>query len=123
MEESILLTIKKMLGGGAEVCDHFDTDIIDHINTAFMVLTQVGVGPKDGFSISDETAKWSDFVPDPKKYQAIKTYIYAKVKLVFDPPSTAAVIDSLNQTIKELEWRLQVNSDDEKEVVEDGNGT
>lgn len=120
MEESILLTIKKMLGGGAENNEHFDNDIITHINSAFMVLTQVGVGPKDGFFISDDTAVWSDFVENPKKYQAIKTYIYSRVKLVFDPPTTSAVIEVLNQTIRELEWRLQVNSDEESEVNESG---
>lgn len=105
--ESILTSIKKLLGIMEEY-EHFDQDIIMHINSAFMVLTQLGVGPSEGFSISDGTAIWTDFVSDLTKVEAIKTYVYLKVKSVFDPPTSSAVIDSIDRTIKELEWRLNV---------------
>ena len=104
--ESILTSIKKMLGP-TETYDHFDVDIIIHINTVFMVLTQLGVGPSTGFSIKDKTAVWSDFIPENDlRFEAVKTYIYLKVRLVFDPPSSSAVIESINRTLTELEWRL-----------------
>ena len=103
--ESILNSIKKMLGPSAED-DHFNPDIIMHINTEFMTLTQLGVGPSKGFYIEDDTTTWLEFIPDLKNFQAIKTYIYLKVKLVFDPPQSSAVIESMNKKIAELEWRL-----------------
>ena len=110
MSESILTSIKKLLGI-AEDYTHFDADIIMHINTAFMILYQLGVGPSTPFSISDKTAVWSDFVGDAADLAGVKTYIYAKVRLVFDPPQSSAHIDALKQTIAELEWRLNVTVD------------
>ena len=73
-----------------------------------MILTQLGVGPAEGFSIEDDTAVWTDFIQDVKKLESVKTYIYLKVKLAFDPPLSSAVIDSMNRLINELEWRLNV---------------
>ena len=105
--ESILTSIKKMLGITEEYT-HFDTDIIIHINSAFMVLTQLGVGPLDGFIIEDETSSWNDFIQDSTKIEAVKTYIYMKVRLVFDPPTSSALIDAMERSIKEYEWRLNV---------------
>ena len=105
--ESILNSIKKLLGPGMEY-DHFDPDIIIHINSAFSVLTQLGVGPAEGFFINDEAEKWEDFLPEEKMIHSVKTYIYLKVKLVFDPPLTSAVLESMKEQIKELEWRLPV---------------
>ena len=112
MEESILRTIKKMLGGGTETSTHFDTEIITHINSALMILTQLGVGPKDGFAIKDDSAIWSDFLKSERNFEAAKTYVYLRVRLLFDPPTTSAVIDAMNQTISELDFRLQVQSDE-----------
>ena len=103
--ESILTSIKKMLGITEEYA-HFDTDIIIHINTAFMILTQLGVGPPEGFVIEDETSSWNDFIKDSTKIEAVKTYIYLKVRLVFDPPSSSAVIEAMERSAKEYEWRL-----------------
>ena len=103
--ESILNSIKKLLGPSAEY-DHFDPDIIMHINTVFMTLTQLGVGPPEGFYIEDDTTSWLEFIPELTKLQAVKTYIYLKVKLVFDPPQSSAVIESMSKQIAELEWRL-----------------
>ena len=105
--ESILTSIKKLLGITEEY-DQFDPDIIMHVNSVFMILTQLGVGPAEGFSIEDDTAVWTDFIQDVKKLESVKTYIYLKVKLVFDPPLSSAVIESMNRLINELEWRLNV---------------
>ena len=105
--ESILTSIKKLLGITKEY-DQFDPDIIMHINSVFMILTQLGVGPAEGFSIEDDTAVWTDFIQDVKKLESVKTYIYLKVKLAFDPPLSSAVIESMNRLINELEWRLNV---------------
>ena len=108
--ESILTSIKKLLGI-AEDYTHFDNDIIMHINSVFLILTQLGVGPPDGFVIHDATALWTDFVADGKNLELIKSYTYLKVKIMFDPPLSSAVLDSTNQLIKEYEWRIQVASD------------
>ena len=105
--ESILTSIKKLLGITEEY-DQFDPDIIMHINSVFMILTQLGVGPAEGFSIEDDTSVWSDFIQDAKKLESVKTYIYMKVKLAFDPPLSSAVIESMKRMIDELEWRLNV---------------
>ena len=105
--ESILTSIKKLLGITEEY-DQFDPDIIMHINSVFMILTQLGVGPAEGFSIEDDTSVWSDFIQDIKKLESVKTYIYLKVKLAFDPPLSSPVIESMNRLINELEWRLNV---------------
>lgn len=108
--ESILTSIKKLLGIEEDYTD-FDADIIIHINSVFMILTQMGVGPYGGFTISDKSSVWTDFVPKTTKIEAVKTYIYLKVKLVFDPPLSSAVIESIKLMISELEWRLNVAAD------------
>lgn len=105
--ESILTSIKKLLGI-AEEYEHFDPDIIMHINTVFMILNQIGVGPSEGFTIEDETSVWTDFIPETTRLEAVKTYVYLKVRLLFDPPLNSTVIESINRTISELEWRLNV---------------
>lgn len=108
--ESILTSIKKLLGI-EESYTHFDSDLIMHINSVFMILTQMGVGPSEGFSISDDTAGWSDFIEDETYLDSVKSYIYLKVKLLFDPPLTSAVMESTNKLISELEWRLYMAAD------------
>lgn len=119
--ESILTSIKKLLGI-AEEYEHFDPDLIMHINSVFSILTQLGVGPSEGFSIEDKNAVWSDFISEKSKIECVKSYIHHKVKLLFDPPLGSAVIDSMERTIKELEWRLMVavdpvqTSDGEEEI-------
>lgn len=105
--ESILTSIKKMLGITEEY-EHFDADIIMHINTVFLTLTQIGVGPSEGFSIVDASAIWDDFIPEGKNYEAVKTYVYLKVKLLFDPPASSAHIQSIEKLAGEYEWRLNV---------------
>lgn len=109
--ESILTSIKKLLGISEEY-DHFDPDIIMCINTAFSILTQLGVGPQDGFRIEDETTTWTDFLGDEIKMEMVKNYIHLKVKLLFDSTSlSSAYIESANRLISELEWRLQLESE------------
>lgn len=110
METSILTSIKKMLGV-AEDYTEFDEDIITHINSVFLNLTQLGVGPEEGFMIEDDTAVWEDFIVDSIQLQAVKTYMYLKVKLLFDPPLSSSVTESFTRMIAELEWRLNVAVD------------
>lgn len=116
--ESILTSIKKMLGI-AEEYTHFDADLIMHINSVFAILTQIGVGPSEGFSIEDDTDVWTDFIQDNKKLENVKSYTYMKVKLLFDPPLSSSVIESMNRIISELEWRIQVAADSVKTIEEE----
>lgn len=110
--DSILTSIKKLLGI-AEEDEDFDTDIIININSVFMILRQLGVGPKAGFVIEDSSATWNDFLSDTTPVEAVKTYIYLKVKSIFDPPTSSSVAESMNRMINELEWRLNVSVDPE----------
>jgi hypothetical protein len=117
--ESILTSVKKMLGIEKEYT-HFDQDLIMHINTVLATLTQIGVGPSTGFSIQDENAIWSDFVPVDPVLESIKTYTYLKVKLIFDPPLSSAVTESYNRTISELESRISYTVDPGKGEIQNG---
>lgn len=108
--ESILTSIKKLLGIEAEQ-EHFDPDIIMHINSVLSILTQIGVGPSEGFRIEDETATWEDFISDNQNLESVKSYIHLKVKLLFDPPLNSIVIESMNRMINELEWRLNFTAE------------
>lgn len=108
--ESILTSIKKLLGVDEEDT-HFDPDIIMHINTVFMGLTQLGVGPQTGFSISNKEASWCDYLGESKTFEAVKSYTYLKVRLIFDPPATSFVIDAIERQIKEFEWRLNTQAE------------
>lgn len=110
--DSILISIKKMLGDAQEYT-HFDPDIIMHINSVLFILTQLGVGPDEGFMITDETETWDDFVGTRKDLLAIKTLVHLKVRLLFDPPSSSFVIDAMERQIKEFEWRLYVKVEEE----------
>ena len=112
--ESILTSIKKMLGI-TEDYEHFDSDLIIHINSVFSILTQLGVGPSEGFSIKDKTDVWSDFIPDDPRLESVKSYVYMKVKLLFDPPLSSTVMESTNRMISEFEWRLNVQSETENQ--------
>ena len=110
MNDSILTSIKKLLGI-TEAYEHFDQDIIIHINSVFMILNQLGVGPSNGFSITDKTAVWSDFISEGANLESVKSYIYLKVRLLFDPPTTSAVMESMNRMISELEFRLNISAE------------
>ena len=110
MESSILTTIKKMLGLDKDYAA-FDEEIKVHINSVFMYLNQLGVGPDTPYSITGESEKWLQFAPDVKDTNALKTYMYLRIKLMFDPPNTSFVLKSIQDQITELEWRLNVQVD------------
>lgn len=103
--ESILTSIKKLLGI-TEECTDFDKDLVININSTLMILTQLGIGPPEGFTIVDSTATWSDFVSNIKQLAAVKTFVHLKVRLIFDPPMSTAVLESMKEIVKETEWRL-----------------
>lgn len=107
MDSSILTDVKKVCGID-ESYEHFDLDIMMHINSAISTLTQLGVGPSIGFAIEDKSAKWSDFLGSNIRLNSAKTYICIKVKLVFDAPQSPRAVESLEQQARELEWRLNV---------------
>ena len=108
--DSILTSIKKLLGITKEETS-FDQDLIIHINSVFSILTQLGVGPSEGFFIEDDSAIWGDFLEDSANLELVKTYVYMKVRLMFDPPTGSAVMESMNKMISELEWRINVTVD------------
>lgn len=108
--ESILTSVKKLLGI-AEECTDFDVDIIIHINTVFMELTQMGVGPESGYRIEDDTNTWDEFTNDDIALEAVKSYVPLKVKALFDPTASSAVSESIKREIDRLEWRLYIAAD------------
>ena len=107
--ESILTSVKKMLGITEEY-DHFDASLIEHINSVFSTLTQLGVGPSGGFYITDVNDMWEEFIDFKANphMSFVKTYVAKKVQTLFDPPSTSVHMNALNAIIAELEWRLDV---------------
>ena len=110
VEDSILLSIKKLLGMDPIEFTQYDTDLIIHINTIIEFLNQLGVDIPEGFKINDENALWSDYLNKPEYNgikDSIKNYIYLRVRLVFDPSTNSSLLDSINDTIKELEWRIR----------------
>ena len=107
MEESILKSTKKILGLNDDYTP-FDLDVITHINAAFSVLDHLGVGPEGGFSIQDDTTEWSEYTAPANQLHLVKTYVYLKVRLLFDPPATSFLIEAVNKQIAEYEWRLNV---------------
>ena len=106
--DSILDSTKKILGLDPEY-DVFDVDIITHINSVFFTLNQLGVGPAEGFMITDNTTPWTWFSEGPSNLNAVKTYVYLRVRLLFDPPQTSFAISAMEKQIQELEWRLNVH--------------
>lgn len=112
--DNILSSIKKLLGIPTEETA-FDSDIIMHINSVFIILNQLGIGPTNGFTISDDYALWSDFIPDGQNLELVKSYMYMKVRLMFDPPSSSAVLSAMEKSISEFEWRLNVQAETKME--------
>lgn len=103
--DSILKTIRKMMGP-SEDYSYFDTDLIIHINAAFSRLCQLGVGPESPFHITGVSEVWSDFI-EPAYQEEVKQYVYLKVRLVFDPPSSGTVVNVYKEQIDMLEWTLK----------------
>lgn len=112
--ESILTSIKKMLGIQADY-DHFDADIIFHINSVLMTLTQLGIGPAKGYTITTDEQLWEDYLGKSNKFEAVKSYIYLRVKMLFDPPANSTIVEAMKQQIAEFEWRL-TNRAESKEM-------
>ena len=109
-QDSILDSTKKVLGFEADY-RAFDLDIMIHINTAFNILESLGVGPNGGYMIEGHENTWDEFTQNDTQLNSVKTYVYIKTRLLFDPPGTSYVINSFNELAKELEWRLQVHSE------------
>ena len=110
MQDSILMTIRKLVCGDP-YADHFDTDLLVHINACFSILNQLGVRPENGFVVTDETQSWSSYVADNRTLNMVKTYVTLKVKKIFDPPLTSSVLEAMDKEISQLEWRLNVAVD------------
>lgn len=107
---SILHDIKQMLGQEWDDTT-YDLDIMLHINSVFFNLNQINVGPPEGFVIEDANAVWTDYIGDSKNLHAVKTYIYLRVRLLFDPPTTGPLVGSLEKQADKLEWTLMVEAD------------
>ena len=106
--DSILTTIKKLLGID-ETDTSFDVDIIVHINSVIPALSQMGIGPKNGFIVLSNSEKWSDYIPSKDiNLESVKTYIYLKVKLIFDPPANSTTVEAFKNSAAELEWRMML---------------
>lgn len=118
----ILSTIKKGIGL-TEDYDFFDSDLTMHINSVFTILHQLGVGPPEGFSIQldDEDTPWENFLPAGNRLELVKSYMVLKVRLLFDPPASSAVIESINRQIDEFEWRLNVAVDPGENIENNNN--
>lgn len=127
MAESILKTIKRMIGPSI-LSNEFDTDLVVHINSALFDLNELGVGPKEGFVITGETETWDDFIGyETTNLEAIKTLIFLKVKMIFDPPTVGGVIAAYEKLIEKYEWRINVMVDpgltrEEQEAFHNGQG-
>ena len=120
--DSILASVKKFIGPSASY-DYFDSEIISHINSVLMSLTQIGVGPSDGFTIEDDTAKWTDFANDTETFKVdwIKSYVSLSVKLLFDPPTHSSHLESIQKQIDRLEWRINFAIENTgKEEIQNG---
>lgn len=112
--DSILTTIKLLLGI-AEDYTHYDVQIVKHINRVFSTLRQLGIGPPGGFRIKDSTSTWSDYLPegDDESIEFVQTYIYEKVRMAFDPPTSSTHMQALKEDIAEHEWRLNLDAEQE----------
>lgn len=107
MNGSILVSVRKVLQIATDFTE-FDADVIMHINSAFSTLNQLGIGPVSGFMIEDAAATWDTFLLGDPRMNAVKTYVYLRVRLLFDPPAASYAVDAMKEQIKELEWRLNV---------------
>ena len=108
--ENILSSIKNLIGVSEDDYS-FDQEIKIHINSVFSILNQLGAGPVNGYSICDSSAKWSDYLNGNDNLNTIISYMHLKVKTLFDPPTNSSVMESYNKTISELEWRINIESE------------
>ena len=118
IKESILNSIKKMLGIYPTVAE-FDSELMLHINSVLASLTQMGIGPSDtGYAITSSANTWTEFLSGDKRLESVKSYVYLKVRLIFDPPVQSSVIDAFEKQIKELEFRIYVTKDNDRIIEE-----
>ena len=110
MTDSILVSIKKMLGLDYEYTP-FDSDVLTHINSALMTLCQMGIGPREGFIVTDYSQTWRDFITNRVMIGAVKTYVYLQVKMLFDPPTNSYVMDAMKTQSEQILWRLNVQAE------------
>ena len=110
LNSSILGTIRNMIGPEDDYT-FFDNEIAVHINTFLMTLTQLGVGPKSGFSITGDDETWMDFLGSSSLYEPVKTYLYLKTRMIFDPPNSSSVMDAMQRTCEEIEERLRMQAE------------
>lgn len=115
MSESILTSTKKNLGL-EEDYTAFDPDILMHINGVLSTLTQLGIGPPEGYYVQDKTTNWADFLGADPRLNSVRTYVYFKVRLAFDPPATSFHVNALQEQARELEWRLNVQREGQQWV-------
>ncbi len=125
-DDSILTSVKKVLGIPSDY-EHFDRDILLHLNTVMSILNQLGVGPEEGFIVEDDSTLWSDLFDgdiDTNKMMYVKSYVCLRVRLLFDPPTSSGAIDAMERQMRELEWRITVTrdprDDSEEGTVDDG---
>lgn len=119
-DEPILPSIKEMLGLD-ENYDPFDQEIVAHINAVFLALNQIGVGQKNFQVTMHQTETWGEFLGDAENMIAVKSYVWAKVKMAFDPPASSVLMDSLKRTAEELEFRLMTQAVENKKAAENDN--
>lgn len=105
MEDSILKSTKSVLGI-SESFTAYDTDVITHINSTFSHMNQLGVGPLAGVAIDGDEKKWSELALPVNQLGLVRTYMYLKVRMLFDPPTTSYLLDAMKEQIQEHEWRL-----------------
>lgn len=115
MSDSILNSVKHVLNLAPEYTP-FDQGIIMHINSVFSTLNQLGIGPDEGFMIEDDEPTWDTFLEGDSRLNHIKTYVYLRVRLLFDPPTTQYLVESTQRQVEELTWRLNVQREDTKWV-------
>lgn len=113
MVDSILNTTKKALNLPADY-DAFDADIVMHINSVFSTLNQLGIGPQEGFRIDDDSTEWSALLNGDDRLNNVKSYVYLRVRMLFDPPGTSFHLEAVKQQITELEWRINAQREDEQ---------
>lgn len=127
---SILNSVKKILGLDPAY-KAFDPDVLMHINTTFAVLNQLGVGPEAGFMIEDDVPTWDAFLGTDPRFNTVKSYVCLKVRMLFDPPQTAHLMEAMNRQAEQLEWRISVQREstawvnpmpalDESDLILDG---
>jgi hypothetical protein len=109
-EDSILTSVKKLLGI-QEDDESFDVELVLNINSVFMILNQLGLGPEEGFFITSKEDSWLDFLQDSNDLNTVKSYVYLKVRLMFDPPQMGYLVESINKQCQEFEWRLNVQAE------------